>query len=215
MTGYRKKLSVVLSSAIVGVVAAAAVMWWPLDSGASASFLADGRPASQMAVFHQPALPTTATPADVARRLDSLPPSDHGRGLGREVRVLARDMGVAKTTVYAFPTERGAVCYVAVAASSTASCVPPDFPSMRGRLGNLGWMIYFGADTRLTVLGVAMDSVVGVDVVLNSGVERARLVRNSFFWESRDGDTPRTALKALIARQRDGTETRLDVDFAQ
>lgn len=161
-----------------------------------------------------PTLPPAAQAAvgKAAEHLMGAPPAgsppdfDPGRADLAKARVLMASVGDAKRAIYAFPTLRGRVCSELTGFS--AGCI--DGFRARSPVG-----VTIGdpaADEPGIVWGLAPDSVVGVDVVVDGTPQRALLSNNAYFYQ---GSASATHFESLIVKLADGSTRNVALTYAR
>lgn len=204
----RNRLAATVAAAMAGVVLASLV--WDAQRGEEAGAVKLPAVAEQMSVFASSPVAPAEVPEVVQKAELRLPSrAGHGRAMPGQVRRLGRDLGRNRASAFAFPTTGGAVCVLVAEATYAATCVD----SFEHESGNVRWMIYSGETSPQTVAGLAADSVVGVKVVVDGASEEVGLAHNLVFWQSSDHNLGREAIEALLIRQRDGTQVRVNLDF--
>lgn len=128
-----------------------------------------------------------------------------GNVLLTQTHRLAGPLGAGRSGLYAFPTTKGAVCFVVTEAVSSSSCVSHFDRSTV----SVGALAYVGpeAGVPLSVVGLAPNSVHSIAVIVNGVPHAVAISRNAFFYQAPAG-TPITALEAIFVRFDDGTITR-------
>jgi hypothetical protein len=177
---------------------------------------------NEMSVFLRPRTDADVLPSRLSYRLKPEGPCTDwqradfgcpGDPIADESRLLLSGLGVGKTSLYAWPTTTGAVCW---AWDDGAGACAHDFARGETRA------IYMGIDPDEegvgapgTVLGVVPDDVVAVDVQVR-GERRAVVVQgNGFFYELPDGSCTNWAFESFTVRYRDGSADTVPIEWHQ
>jgi hypothetical protein len=203
---------VVIASLTFGVVMAAALLG-VFDGVAKAGDLPAA--AQQMSVFKAAPVQDNVLPKAITQARDRLVTKGGlGSVMPNETRLLGTNLGRNRVATYAFPATGGAVCEVVAERTSVAMCVPSGLEGFDGLEGGVAWGIYSGEGVPQTVYGLASDAVGGVNVVVDGLPYEATLARNNFFWQAEAGVT-RESIQALVVRQVDGGDVRVNLDFSR
>jgi hypothetical protein len=176
--------------------------------------------AKEMDVFSRPRTEEDVLPSRLSYRL-----SPEGRCTDRqrvdfgclgdpiadESRLLLSGLGVGKTSLYAWPTTDGGVCW---AWDDGAGGCAHDFAGGESRA------IFMGIDPDTdgagapgTLVGVAPDDVVAAEVKVR-GLDRAAVLQsNGLFYELPDGSCTYWALESLTVSYRDGSSQTLPIKW--
>jgi hypothetical protein len=174
---------------------------------------------AEMSVFSRPRTEQDALPNSFAYLLkDSC--DDRLRAEGRcpgdaiaaESRLLLTDLGVRKTSLYAWPTTNGWVCWGLV--DSGASCIA-HFPAEQPRIAYGG----IDPDDEGTgypgmLVAIAADEVASAEVQVLGVRHAATLGRNGVFYELTDRSCTMRAFEALAATASDGSSGSTAIDWA-
>jgi hypothetical protein len=136
-----------------------------------------------------------------------------GEAKPEDSRLLLTNLGVRKTSLYAWPTTNGWVCVASD--DGGASCTRDFRPGGRGTR-----TAYEGMDPDTdgvgapgTLLGVVPDDVSAVKVKVG-GVEYPAMVKNNgVFYELADGSCSFWAFQSLTTTYRDGTSDTVPIDW--
>lgn len=162
--------------------------------------------AHQMRAFSNRPLADAGLPGVVQQARDNLNQRGPGQVMPGEARLLASGLGKNRVSVYALPTTGGAVCVVVSEVTYATTCVD----SFERKTGNVQWINYSGTDVPQTITGVAADAAADVKVLVKGVSQDATLRRNAFFWQA-DTSVTRDDIQALLVRQDDGTNVRVDL----
>jgi hypothetical protein len=195
MIRSRSGIRLLLAAACLGLGVGAFILFGPSHGGAR---LPSGPAEAHGGAFHQSAIPPVSLPAQanvaalktapsltpsqlkqlLAQAPDLTPPASQpadwtpGQALMHQARVLMTNAGVAKRTIYAYPTSRGRVC--AVLTDYTSGCLD----GFRDRFADID--LTYG---RGIVWGLVPNSVTAVDVYAGGVRRPARLENNVYFFE--------------------------------
>lgn len=192
------RFRILAGSAIAGLALASVVML----SGA----FAGGSPGAAEQLADMFATPSSAQiPADV-RAMAALPsPDQNGVAIMSKIRPVRDDLGPAGSTIYAFPTTKGQVCFVLT--GGPASCMPRFDHGSNGA----SYLSFNQAGAPLTVFGLTAPDVVGVDVVVAGTSHPATLGGRAYYYRATDMSVAYTDITALVIRFRDGTSATKQV----
>jgi hypothetical protein len=136
-----------------------------------------------------------------------------GDPIADESRLLLSGLGVGKTSLYAWPTTTGAVCW---AWDDGAGACAHDFARGETRA------IYMGIDpddegvgAPGNLLGVVPDDVVAVDVQVRGEQQAAVVQGNGFFYELPDGSCTNWAFESFTVRYRNGSADTVPIEWHQ
>jgi hypothetical protein len=125
---------------------------------------------------------------------------DPGHPNATESRLLASDLGTDQGALYAFPTDKGQVCFI-FTSGPYAGCVQ----QFGGEVG-IPYVVvgpdkyYTGSGTE--VFGLVPDSVVAIDATVDGKRQPAQVKNNSFFIQL---DAPSAYLSNLVIEYAGGT----------
>jgi len=136
-----------------------------------------------------------------------------GEAIADQSRLLLTELGVKKTSLYAWPTTNGWVCVAPD--DGGGSCIRDFRPGARGTR-----TAYMGMDPDTdgvgapgTLLGVVPDDVSAVTVKVG-GVEYPAMVKNNgVFYELADGSCSFWAFQSLTTTYRDGTSDTVPIHW--
>ena len=135
-----------------------------------------------------------------------------GDAVADESRLLLTDLGVRKTSLYAWPTTNGWVCWAW--AEGAGGCIP-HFPAKQPRVAFMGIdPDDEGTGYPGTLVGDAADDEVSAEVQVRGVNHAATLESNGVFYELTDGSCTNRAFESLIATSRDGSSARKAIDWA-
>jgi hypothetical protein len=168
---------------------------------------------SAMKVFGNTAAPTDSIPAKFDGLVARLtPPSSVQQELNpgapnpEDSRLVLSDLGTTQASLYAFPTDKGNVCFI-FTGGPVAGCVP----SFGGQVAVPYSTIdpdqdFSGQGTE--VFGLAPDSVRSIKVLVNGDEYPARLDNNAYFYQLQDGAAFPSALEVTYD---DGTVANISI----
>jgi hypothetical protein len=122
---------------------------------------------------------------------------------------LLTGLGKNNGEIYAIPTDKGNVCFI-FTGGPNGGCVPAfggDVPVPNV----ISDPDQYWSGTPTEVLGLAPDSVIEIDVVVNGQEHRAQLANNAYFYELSDAAEYPTG---LVVSYRDGTYAKMDLAVA-
>ena len=174
----------------------------------------------EMSVFSRPRNEADVLPSRLAYRLESERCTRRervnfggciGEPMADESRLLLSGLGVRHTSLYAWPTTEGGVCF---AWDVGAGGCQRHFPRGEHRIGFMGIdPDDEGVGAPGTLVGIVPDDIVAVDVVVR-GVRRAAVLEsNGLFFELPDGSCTNRAFERLIATFRDGSSTTVPIEW--
>lgn len=197
----------------VGAVLSVGVLAFASEDRPSSRDASRGEPShAPLAVFERGQTPRDAVPASVAATLrglegnadvvDELRP---GQLVLERSRLLLADLDARGADLYAFPSEKGRICYALTAGPQ--GCV--------GRFSveqPVSWSVFdhdgLGAGRPTAVFELTPNNIKGVDVGVGGTTRAARMANNAYFLEMSDG----TALPdRLIVRFANGRSTTIDL----
>jgi hypothetical protein len=173
----------------------------------------------EMAVFLGPRTEADVLPDRLAYRLEPMgcPRRDRvngdcfGEPLAGDSRLLLSGLGVGNTSLYAWPTTEGGVCF---AWDVGAGGCQLHFPRGEHRATFMGIdPDEPGVGAPGTLVGIVPDDVVAVDVVVRGVQHSAVLERNGLFYELPDGSCTNWAFEQLIVKYRDGTSYTVPIKW--
>ena len=172
----------------------------------------------EMSVFSRSRTEADALPGDLSYRLKGNRCNDWERAhggclgdpIGEESRLLLSGLGVGDTSLYAWPTTGGGVCW---AWDEGAGGCLHDF-------AHGGKVAYMGIDpddegigAPGTLVGVIPDEVMAASVQIR-GVTRPAIVHsNGIFYELPDGSCTNWAFESLTASYRDGNSETIPITW--
>jgi hypothetical protein len=164
-----------------------------------------------MSVFLRPRTQADRLPEELSYRLETeaCPPQGRapfgcpGDAIPDESRLLLSGLGVRRTSLYAWPTTKGWVCWAWD--EGAGGCIA-DFAQTETRVAFMGIdPDDEGIGAPGTLVGVVPDDVAGAHVQVR-GVGRAATVEsNGIFYELPDGSCTNWAFESLTATYIDGT----------
>jgi hypothetical protein len=173
--------------------------------------------AKEMSVFSRPRTEADVLPGglDLPYRLECAEWNlAHGGCLGDpipdESRLLFPGLGVRNTSLYAWPTTTGGVCWAWVG-EGAGGCIR-DFADDKTRVAFMGIdPDHPGSGYPGTLVGVLPDDVVAAQVQVD-GVPQAAIVEsNGVFYELPDGSCTNWAFESLTATYRDGSSNMVPI----
>jgi hypothetical protein len=182
-----------------------------------------GTAASEMRVFSRPRTDADVLPVDLSYRLKPHGEracewqlahlgSCEGGAVADESRLLLTDLGVRKTSLYAWPTTNGWVCWAW--AEGAGGCIA-DFTTKQPRVAFMGIdPDDEGTGYPGTLVGVAADDVASAEVQVRGVRSAATLESNGVFYELTDASCTMRAFELLIATSRDGSSGSKAIDWA-
>jgi hypothetical protein len=133
-----------------------------------------------------------------------------GEALGDESRLLLSGLGVRDTSLYAWPTLNGWVCWAWVGEGG-GGCLH-DFTQAEMRVA------YAGIDPDQpgsgypgTLIGVVPDDVVAAQIQVDGVAQPAIVQSNGIFYELPDGSCTNWAFESLTATYRDGSSNTVPI----
>jgi hypothetical protein len=194
-----------IAALVVAAVAALAIsLAVVLPSGATTDLT--GPPSAAGDVAALASTPAVAHVPDAVVRAEGYLPDRAQAGSARsdQVHRLMTGAGVNGVDLYAFPTDKGAVCLVVTEAASPGICA-----ERFDHNAPIAFGVYSGVDAPTTLVGIVPDSVVRVDVVWQGVAHRVRLSNNVIFFQSSDPaladqDAPLNGIQALVIHYRGG-----------
>lgn len=192
MRASRKPFLLALSLGIgLLLTGSLAALGGPTKPSATRGATADPAPSSEpLAVFSRPRTGQDVLPPDLAasvnEHLPGAPPVPEELWNGRlyldRSRLLLADIGSARVSLYAFPSERGGICAVFDRWGGGCLGSPPfthERPISIDRVDLDG----LGRGVPMSVSGLAPNNVVGVEVLVDGEVYAATLRSNAYFFE--------------------------------
>jgi len=172
----------------------------------------------EMSVFSRPRTEEDVLPSSLfdllkGHQCDDSQDRCPGEAKPEESRLLLTNLGVGKTSLYAWPTTAGWVCVAPD--DGGASCIRDFRPEGRGTR-----TAYMGMDPDTdgvgapgTLLGIVPDDVSAVTVKVG-GVEYPAVVKNNgVFYELAAGSCSFWAFESLTTTYRDGTSDTVSIDW--
>ena len=174
--------------------------------------------ADEMSVFSRPRTEEDVLPSSLAYLLKGHQCDDSqdrcpGEAIADQSRRLLTELGVGKTSLYAWPTTNGWVCVAPD--DGGASCIRDFRPEGRGTRTAYGGMDpdTDGVGAPGTLLGVVPDDVSAVRVRVG-GIEYPAVVKNNgVFYELADGSCSFWAFESLTTTYRDGTSDTVPIHW--
>jgi len=171
--------------------------------------------AAAMSVFGNPRTSLDVLPDSASEVIDSFTPPP-GSAVSESLQPGAVDvtkthrllsaLGKGGSALYAMPTKKGNVCFF-FTGGPYGGCVP----SFGGELPVPDVIAdpdqYWSGDPT-EIFGLAPDSVVAINVVVNGQQHEARLANNAYFYELSDATEYPTQ---LVVEYRDGTSATMDL----
>lgn len=173
----------------------------------------------EMSVFLRPRTDADVLPNRLSYRLDREPCTDweraHGGCLGDPIpddsRLLLAGLGVGKTSLYAWPTTNGGVCFAWD--DGAGGCVH-DFAQVEDRAAFMGIdPDQEGVGAPGTLVGVVPDDVAAAEVKVRGVDQAAVLRRNGVFYELPDGSCTNWAFESLTLSYRDGGSATIPIKW--
>jgi hypothetical protein len=174
----------------------------------------------EMAVFSGPRTEADVLPGKLAYRLEPMGCTRWesvnlggclGEPLAGESRLLLSGLGVGNTSLYAWPTTEGGVCF---AWDEGAGGCQRHFPRGEHRATFMGIdPDDEGVGAPGTLVGIVPDDVVAVGVVVRGVRHSAVLERNGLFYELPDGSCTNWAFEQLVVNYRDGTSYTVPIKW--
>jgi hypothetical protein len=175
--------------------------------------------ADEMSVFSRRRTEADVIPSELSYRLQPQTCTEwlraHGHCLGDaipdESRLLLSDLGVKKSSLYAWPTTKGWVCW---AWDEGAGGCLPDFAHGETRVAFSGidpddeGLGYPG-----TLVGVVPDDVAAAEVQVRGVGDTALVQSNGIFYELPDGSCTNWAFESLTATYRDGSSVSVPIEW--
>lgn len=168
----------------------------------------EASPLESMSVFAR--APRGVMPADAVDKVRALTsrvtgaPIQHIPGAPQveRGRLLLGNLGVHDRAFYAFPTSRNEICYIV--SGLLGGCLPGFQAGLPLTIKGIG-SYPPGSGPRPVVFGLAKDSVVDIDVIVNGEREDAIIGNNGWYYEAPSDNTASQALRSLVVELKDGT----------
>ena len=197
-----RPVALVLAAVVLGVLAFAPI------SGASLGH----RLVTGLGDLWSTPAPPSKHPADVqnmAHDMTNLPPGITNRAgtpLPKDARDLATDLGTDNDTITAFPTSKGAVCYMILGAGSCA-----DLKTWPWNTVGFTFSIFSTRAGGARVFGIASEKVASVSVVIG-GVPHATILENHALYYQLPPGAHQSEIQRIGATWKDGSTHAVPVD---
>jgi hypothetical protein len=191
-----------------------------LDSTDTTNAAQSGPAIEEMSVFSRPRTEADVLPSELSYLLQPHACTEwhraHGGCLGEplpdESRLLLSGLGVRSTSLYAWPTTKGWVCWAR--AEGGGGCVRDFADAKATRVAFMGIdPDNEGVGYPGTLVGVVPDDVAAAEVQVR-GVRHAAIVdANGIFYELPDGSCTNWAFESLTATYRDGSSDTVPIEW--
>jgi hypothetical protein len=154
----------------------------------------------QLALFQGPG--DAALPDAVSEAIKYMPTPDTGDAVPGKARLLRGHLNASGAAIYAFPTTKGAVCFVVTEGTTPGTCVNRFDRSAKGI--PVAAMSYWTQGSPLTVAGIMPPGVTGVTLKMNGRSFRASASGRTFYAQT-DDFTGQGDVEALVVQYADGS----------
>jgi hypothetical protein len=175
--------------------------------------------AKEMSVFVRPRTEADVLPSNLSYRLGRTPCNEwqrarggcQGDAMGDESRLLLSGLGARETSLYAWPTTTGWVCW---AWDEGAGGCFHDFAQVGSRVAFMGIdPDAEGIGAPGTLVGVVPDDVMAVEVKVRGEQHAAVFQGNGLFYELPDGSCTNWAFESLTVRYRNGSSDTVPIEW--
>jgi hypothetical protein len=129
--------------------------------------------------------------------------------LGRGA-VLLQNVGVSRRTLYAFPTDRGRVCFALTDVGAGCTDGFSNAVPVNVTVGKPDGKPT-GSGEPIVVWGIASNAVKQINVVINGSSHAATLSRNAFFYQLSSNATSAEEVQSLVVTLRGGATRTIDL----